>query len=87
MREPRNGVTVEEYGDQNVFLAVQGKSTYRNQAEIQLTPAEARRLAIKLLQMADKQERFFQQLRAYKTTETKTKRAAVKGSKRTATRD
>jgi hypothetical protein len=58
------GATVAPKGV-DVLLSVQGVSVGQDQAEILISTAEARRLAMRLLQLADEQERQLERLRNY----------------------
>lgn len=53
---PKAAVTVEPYGDKNVWLEVVGISRKRGQAEIQMTRTQARKLAKNLVLTCEEQE-------------------------------
>lgn len=62
----RAGIKIEEYGDEFVWIAVQGVSRGKGQAEIKVSIPQARKLAIQLLQTAERQERQWESVKAYR---------------------
>ena len=62
--ERRPGATLLPKGG-DVLLTVQGVSVCQHQAQILISTTEARRLAMRLLQLAEEQERGLAKLRNY----------------------
>lgn len=77
------GIKVEEYGDEYVWIAVQGVSRGKDQAEIKVSIPQARKLAIRLLQVADRQERHFETVKEYRAPREQSSAKRVSGTRKT----